>query len=339
MIAEPRADGPPVVVIGAGIAGIACARRLHDAGLPVKVLERSHRVGGRMMVRTERVAGRPHPVDVGAPYFTVRDPRFETLVTGWENAGRARRWTDTFFLSSPDGRIGTTSSPLRWSSTTGLRSLVESLADGLDVALRHEVRSVTAGPDGPLVDGEPARAVVLAMPDPQAARLMPAGLASSLGIDGRAWRPALSFWGAWPERWWPDFDGMFVDGSSVISWVSDSGRSHGDGAPVLVVHTTAGFAEQHLDDVESALDPVLKELPAVIGGGAAPTPEFSRLHRWALASPRHPHTEPFTVSDDLIGVCGDAWGERSRVEQAYLSGDGLGAALLERLTVSLGVSP
>jgi renalase len=324
----------PVVVIGAGISGIACARRLHDAGIPVQVLERSHRLGGRMMVRTERVGGRSHPVDVGAPYFTVRSPRFEALVKNWEAAGRARRWTDTFYLSSPDGRLGTTSSPLRWSSTTGLRSLIEELADGLDVALRHEVGSVVPGPGGPVVDGAPARAVVLAMPDPQAARLMPAEVASSLGIDGRAWRPALSFWAAWPHRWWPEFDGMFVDGSSVISWVSDSGRSHGDGAPVLVVHTTAGFAEQHLDNVSPALDPVLKELLAVLGGGVMPVPEFSRLHRWALASPRHPHAEPFTLGDELIGVCGDAWGERSRVEQAYLSGDDLGAALLERLTVS-----
>jgi renalase len=84
---------------------------------------------------------------------------------------------------------------------------------------------------------------------------------------------------------------------------------------------------------------VLAELPRVIGGGSMPTPTFSRMHRWALASPRHPHSESFTLSDQLIGVCGDAWGERSRVEQAYLSGVGLASALLERLTVSSGVSP
>lgn len=339
MPADVPAGGPPVVVIGAGISGITCARRLHDAGIPVQVLERSHRLGGRMMVRTERVGGQPHPVDVGAPYFTVRDPGFEAVVASWEEAGRARRWTDTFYLASPDGRMGTTSSPLRWSSTTGLRSLVENLADGLDVRLRHEVRSVVPGPSGPLVDGSPARAVVLAMPDPQAARLLPGELASSLGVKGRAWQPVLAFWGGWDERWWPDFDGIFVDGSSVISWVADSGRSHGDSAPVLVVHTTSGFAEQCLDDVEAALDPLLDELPGVIGGGSMPAPTFSRVHRWSLASARHPHPEPFTLGDELVGVCGDAWGERSRVEQAYLSGEGMASALLERLTVSSGVSP
>ena len=42
----------PVVVVGAGVAGLVCARSLHAAGLPVLVLEAADAVGGRM--RTTR---------------------------------------------------------------------------------------------------------------------------------------------------------------------------------------------------------------------------------------------------------------------------------------------
>ena len=49
------ADAPPVLVVGAGLAGLACARQLHAAGVPVRVLERSDAVGGR--VRTDVVEG------------------------------------------------------------------------------------------------------------------------------------------------------------------------------------------------------------------------------------------------------------------------------------------
>jgi monoamine oxidase len=38
---------PRVVVIGAGLAGLTCAYRLHHAGVPVRVFEASDRVGGR----------------------------------------------------------------------------------------------------------------------------------------------------------------------------------------------------------------------------------------------------------------------------------------------------
>jgi glycine/D-amino acid oxidase-like deaminating enzyme len=47
--------GAPVVVVGAGLAGLACAVRLHRSGVPVLVLEASDAVGGR--VRTDVVDG------------------------------------------------------------------------------------------------------------------------------------------------------------------------------------------------------------------------------------------------------------------------------------------
>lgn len=45
----------PVVIVGAGVAGLACALRLREAGLPILLLEASDRAGGR--VRTDRTEG------------------------------------------------------------------------------------------------------------------------------------------------------------------------------------------------------------------------------------------------------------------------------------------
>ena len=44
-----------VVVVGAGVAGLACARQLHDAGLRVCVVEATHHTGAQARSPSRRV--------------------------------------------------------------------------------------------------------------------------------------------------------------------------------------------------------------------------------------------------------------------------------------------
>ncbi|MBT0772672.1 FAD-dependent oxidoreductase [Kineosporia sp. J2-2] len=326
--------------MGAGIAGIACARRLHDAGLRVRVHERGRRIGGRMAVKTEYVGpvsslSVGHAVDIGAPYFTVREALFAHVVAAWQHAGLAQPWTDRFSVYDEKGLRPGEAGPQRWSTVPGsggVRGLVENLAQGLRIDTAHLVGSVTVENGITTVDGEPAAAVVLAMPDPQAERLLPAGIASALGVDGSDQHPVLSMWASWGGRWWPEFDAVFVNASDVIAWIADSGRSHADGVPVLVVHSTAPFARERLTDPGTGIEPMLTELGRLFGTDRPPPPEWARIHRWSFAAPVRTHLEPFALHDDaLIGVCGDAWGPRSRVEQAWMSGNGLAEQLLKHL--------
>ena len=55
MMAVMPATELPVLIVGAGISGLTCALRLHEAGIPVQVIEASDGVGGR--VRTDRMDG------------------------------------------------------------------------------------------------------------------------------------------------------------------------------------------------------------------------------------------------------------------------------------------
>lgn len=332
----------PVVIVGAGISGVSAARALTAAGVPVRLLDRGKRIGGRMAVRTEQVDGRSHAVDIGAAYVTARDAGFAELMRGWQAKGLARPWTTTFHMASDGGGLRVTTGPQRWATSGGLRTLVEDLAEGLDITSGRTVEAVWLDEAGQItVDGEPASAVVLAMPDPQAADLLPEHVVEALGIGRSDYSPAICVWGAWTTRWWPDVDGLFADGSSVVAWVADDGRRRGDGAPVLVAHTTAAFAAAHLDDPGAAVQPVLAEIADVFRQESMPEPEFVRAHRWALASPRRPHARPFGLFEapgqgGLIGVCGDAWGARPRVEQAWLSGHRLGQELASRLAAVEG---
>jgi len=307
-------------VVGAGISGIAAARELRDAGLPVVVLDRGRRIGGRMASRT--IDGRP--VDIGASYFTASDPAFTALAEDWQQRGLAHPWTDTFQLREGDA-TSTKAGPMRWGTPGGLRSLVEDLAAGLDV----RSQTVTQIGPGPTVDGQPAAAVLLAMPDPQARRLLGPVHQTEADQLTAAYEPVLALTASWPERAWADLDGMFVHDDRIVSWVADDGRRRGDAAPVLVAHSTTDWANQHLSAPESATAAMLAALRRLLEIPSEPL--RASVHRWTFAKPSGPRDEPFYLSDGLIGACGDGWGGKPRVEGAFGSGQALGRAVASAL--------
>jgi monoamine oxidase len=95
-----------VLVIGAGVAGLAAAGSLAEAGRHVLVLDARHRVGGRVL--TCRPAGWPVPVELGAEFVHGSPPELLDIVRAaglplQETAGRQWRfWADP----APNGRNG-----------------------------------------------------------------------------------------------------------------------------------------------------------------------------------------------------------------------------------------
>lgn len=315
----------PVVVVGAGISGVACARALNEGGVEVTLLDRGRRLGGRMAVRT--VDG--HPVDTGASYFTVSDDRFAAVVADWQARGLAREWTDTFDVYDDGQRGDPKQGSMRWASPGGLRSLVEDLATDLraeqtavEAVTREEHTSVLG------VDGRPASAVVLAMPDPQARRMLDTSFDSRTQlVDDYA--PTLALLARWERRSWRDgFQGAFVNGDTHLTWIADDGARRGDGAPVLVAHSTETLANLHLAGPAEA-EPAMREALCTLLG-IRDQPTWSRVHRWSLAHPAGIREDAFHLGDDGIGLCGDSWSSKPRVEAAWLSGTLLGQAIIEQ---------
>ena len=314
-----------MIVVGAGISGVAAARTVQAAGLDVVVLDRGRRVGGRMASRRMRGPRDPdRVVDTGASYFTVADPAFEVVARDWERRGLAHPWTDTFLVAH-DGDLSPKPGPVRWSAPAGLRGLVEDLAR--DLAVREQtVQRVGPGPE---VDGQAADAVLLAMPDPQARRLLDPTLTAEAAALDDPYEPVLALTARWADAAWPGLDGAFVAGDPILAWVADDGRRRGDHAPVLVAHSTPEFAAEHLEQPDQAAPLMVVAIRDALG--IATEPQTTHVQRWTFARPAHRREQTYYLGEHLIGCCGDSWSDKPRVEAAYLSGVALGDALVERL--------
>ncbi|MCK0172910.1 NAD(P)/FAD-dependent oxidoreductase [Mycolicibacterium sp. F2034L] len=303
-----------VAVIGAGMSGAACAQVLRERGIAVEMFERGRAPGGRMASPTLH----ERRVDLGAAYFTVKDQAFAAVVDDWVSRRLAHPWTDTFDVVSPDGREATTG-PVRFATPGGLRSLITDLLPG-DGRFATPVDSL---------DAFSHDAVILAMPDPQAARLAPGA------FDWVDYEPVIAVAAGWPERCWQLRDAAFVNDDPDVSFVADDGSRRGDDAPVLVAHTTASRARRHLDRPEDSVAPVLAAVRRLLGVSAEPV--WTHAHRWTFAKPAGTHGDAaFGLLTDQrpVGVCGDAWcpSGAPRVESAWLSGRRLGAAVADVLS-------
>ncbi len=328
-----------VAVIGGGISGIACAGALASAGVPVRVFDRGHRIGGRLATQTLRGTGTPSDgrvVDVGAAYFTAHDERFIRVVDGLIERGIARRWTDTFHVADTRGVIGPKLGPIRYATPRGLRSVVEDLAAALPddlVDIRHplDVPPIHRDGDRIIVAGDDYAAVAVCVPDPQALPL----LADDSVADARAlldggppWEPVMSMTAVYDDVCWEDFDGMFVNDEAVLTFIANDGSRRGDDAPVLVAHSTATLAAGHLSEPLGAAPVMLASLAEVLRPTGDPT--WFTVKRWTHARPLAARPEEFGFVDG-VGLAGDSWAGGPRTESAWLSGNALGQQVASTL--------
>jgi hypothetical protein len=313
-----------IAVIGAGIAGLACARRLADAGLAVAVFDKGRGIGGRMATR-RMGAG----IDHGAQYFTARSAEFRAQVADWLAAGAVAAWDAPVAL----GRSGPA-----YVGTPRMTAPAQALAHELVVTTSVTVTGIVrrdggwslATADRP--DGGEQRfdAVVLAVPWPQGG---PLG-----GKAGVAWQVvepvyapcwALLLAGGGGLAGLPD---VMAPDDPVIAWVARGSAKpgRGGGPETAIVHATPDWSRAHLeepgDTVAAALMDRLQQLAGPV------VAEEAVAHRWRYALVEQAAGLPCLWDGTaLLGACGD-WCLGGRVEAAFDSG----RALAVRVMADLG---
>ncbi|MCL1549897.1 NAD(P)/FAD-dependent oxidoreductase [Xanthomonas nasturtii] len=309
-----------VAVIGAGLAGLACAQQLQVAGHAVTLFEQSDTPGGRM----RHCAGEHWQCDHGAQYFTARDPAFVAVVNGWIDAGSAAPWLAR--IASWDGTQlrRSQSALMRYVGVPDMAAPARTLAAHLDVRLSTEVRALQrSGQRWSVLVGQDAAAlmvdaVLLAVPAPGAARLLEraAPALSSVAQDAHM-QPAWALMLRFDAPVDPGYDAVFVN-TGPLRWVArNSSKPARTGAETWLLHATAAWSQAHYDATPAhVIASIMPELAAL----GLPMPQSCDAYRWTVAS-SEPASQIGCVWDAQLGLgmCGD-WLAAGKVEGAWQSG-------------------
>lgn len=356
----PRPAAPlHFAVVGAGMAGVACARTLLQAGHRVTLFEKSRGFGGRMATRRSEFGGFDH----GAQYFTVRDKRFaqalltaQTIVRPW--SANTVRVLDEFghvlasapppsephFVATPgmsalvEHWVQPLAQPELFGHSTA-RTLTETRVTCIERDALHPTQWQLRAED---VDGGQQviggfDQVLLALPHPQAHDLLLAsGLAPALrqSLTRVEVAPCWTLMVAYPQAMQPGLPHIGPQWNAArsthhrISWLArENSKPRRDPIERWTIQASPAWSTKHLeDDVERVKAKMLKGFGEITGIRA--TPSHAVVHRWRFAQTQVPLGQPYLLDKTLgIGLCGD-WCLGHRVEDAFVSGLELALAVV-----------
>ncbi|MGD1859812.1 MAG: NAD(P)/FAD-dependent oxidoreductase [Leptolyngbyaceae cyanobacterium] len=346
-----------VIVVGAGLAGLVCARRLCQAGYRVCVLEKSRGLGGRLATR--RFDGTP--IDHGARYFAAHHERLQTLTQHWLDRQILSPWQPHTYELSATGELYPRSldQPLLV-APAGMNAIGKHLAEGLTVHRQQRLISLKLTDQQTwLLTAESAtdqatilhqaKAVVLALPAPQIIPIL-APLQSDpnvqkilAALETVTYAPMITVMAqyetaiaqpraplptspttAWMIQGHPD---------TPLFWAGLDSSKRAVAEVNVVLHSSAAFARQWLEtnNLQSAGEALLASASQLIGDWLA-RPTRWQVHRWRYALVETPSVDslPVITAPLPLVACGDWCGTANldtALESGWAAGDRIQTAL------------
>lgn len=310
----------PIVIIGAGVAGLSAASAL-EGQAPV-IFDKGRGVGGRVATRRAALPdGTIVQFDHGAQFATAKGAGFAATLGALQTAGLAAEW------NTGGGRSQIVGTP-------AMSSLARGIAQGAQIVQNAAVMSVRQ--EGALwcitfADGSVVQAqrVILTVPAPQLGALLGADHDAVRSAASVQMQPCLTLMAA--ARAQAPFTAE-RDNAQDLAWIaqdnSKSGRLVG-GLTTWVAQANLAFSVENLeksnDEICALMLPLLRARLGLDAGEIV----FSAAHRWRYARADVPLGVPFLNPSAGLYIGGD-WCLGPRIEAAWDSGAAIAADILAR---------
>ena len=323
-----------IVIIGAGLAGLAASRLLRKEGHNSILLDKGRRIGGRC--GTRRSGG--HLFNHGTQFITAASTELSALCQQAVASGAIAEWD-----------IGRRRASYAGQPT--MRDLPSWMAEDLDVRQQVEIAHITKQANNQLQlttvqqDHFVADRLIVTAPAPQTTRLLAevSPALSSAAATARyapCWTVMAGFDA--PISGIPTFG---ADVSDIISWYAIESTRPGSSqeAQSLTIQASGAWSEIYLEEEADLIASRIFSNFQKITGLKIP-PELLQAHRWRYAKVTVPAIAEHS-RDEMIFTAGDWYPPEtadtaggasyrptgSRAEDAFLSGLSAARAVLTSL--------
>lgn len=300
------------------------------------LFEKSRGPGGRLS--SKRIDD--GSLDLGAQFFTVRDPRFHAFLEHYAGLGSFQPWAGVFRFEQDGGSLAPFHQAERFVGTPRMSAVTRSLAEAAiaggsalagaaDVHYRCRIERAehrrqhwyltTASGDGL----GPFDALIITTPPLQAAALVADQPGISTAVERYRMEPCWAVACGYGQPLSLGFDAV-RSGHPVLGWAARDSSKPGRETALewWILHAQGDWSEDHRDDTpEQVIQQVSGAFAARFGVTAEPAQTLA--HRWLYAKPVDEKAPGYlSYGEQALGFCGD-WLNGGRVEGAFLSADAL----------------
>lgn len=318
-------------VIGGGLAGLSCARTLHDAGWDVEVFEAEEQIGGRIASMRIGTASFDH----GAPYVVPRNAGFAGYLGGIAKRGYVAEWHPRGAgEDASSGRL-----PTWYVGAPAMNALVRPLVEGLRVHTKHPVHTIkrtgktwSVWLEDQMSTG-PFAAVALAVPAPVAVNLLGGLSVFESGLTSVRMAPCWSLQVVLDRQILGERD-IHGELSGAVRWVArNNSKPRRQPEPeCLVIQAAQDWSRSFEDeDPEYVAAELWRECCRLLGVPEAIQPVAQLAYLWKYGFATRPLGEGYMYSTELKLGCAGDWCRGRLAEHAYASGAGLGKAMINSM--------
>lgn len=329
-----------VVIVGAGVSGIAAGNYLDKNGLSIKILDKGKAIGGRLATRRIELNDKKLQTDYGCKYFEAHTDEFSRELVNLINNNTIKKWN----TENQNSFLDELGKNPKFIGRQSMRQIAIELSERLDIENNVKVKSIEHKNGEWIITDDKykslkAEALILTMPVPQSLELIRNSkleIAEDVISNLQKVEYARSIVGILVLDNISNIKNegglKFHDGQ--ISFITDNNlKGVNKSLTALTVEMSNDFSIENWDNSDEEITELIIEASSEYLNSKVLK---SQIHKWKYSTPLKSYPKKFEVVDSpgTLYFAGDAF-LGSTVESAYLSGLYSAKSLYQRYSFQL----